>query len=515
MNAGNCTSIAEYLQLDFDDKTVRIQNSCPVAVLKGSWKHMGRQYAAQAHRPIRYHIASQLGMALAMYKSYEAAYAVLPEYEAMLQEVFPEYLQFVRGMQEGLAEAGFDIAYEDVLIGYISLAKPDPQEACAAGTVWQKDGEGKVSQVWAGIHSDSPYVSNYAHPAVLAYPDGAHAFISFTGFTNGYLNDAGLVCMSTAGSAAGPGDIRKGLPICISLLYNAAFSVNAEQAAARSVEKLRVGSGEICHFSDAQGGAVILETTAAHYALRRSGDFEEGNFLIQSNSYLTAEMQSSGGQDPRNVYRYDSIFRYLKERGEILDLDVLREALSNTSYYDKERDAWICEWKRATGVWSPERKDTVRGPAMRRMFEPASLTAWILMGAEDPLISKLPQATGAYGRIRLLDSPARTAAEALEQARICLWYAARDMDLARDIRERGLMPGQLGGRELPQARMAHLDAAREEIYRAVNWQTLAGAAACEQEQLALLGKSITASLAAQCHAKAAQSGDPARLLREE
>ena len=58
--------------------------------------------------------------------------------------------------------------------------------------------------------------------------------------------------------------------------------------------------------------------------------------------------------------------------------------------------------------------------------------------------------------------------------------------------------------------MEQFDIAREAVYLALNYQTIAGAAT-GNEQLSLYAASMTAAAKAQCYAKAAQSGDPAEL----
>ena len=380
VNAATAKSISEYL--DFDLETTYLHNYCYMAILSGTWYEMGVQYSQQCPDAIKRNIADKLGLNLSIWGNIEAMYKVIPEYEAML-DFFPAYIDFCRGMADGLG-----VAYEDVFISMITLGPPEA--SCAAASAWGRaTGTGEV---YASIHSDSPHQPVYFQPGIIMYPDDGNAFISFTGFTNGYLNEKGLVCMCTYGHADAEGDVTRGLPICIGALYNAAYSDKAEEAVKIHIRLCRVGSGEIAHYVDSGGDAVVLETTAGHYAVRKPGDNGEVDYLLQTNSYLTEEMQSSGGNTKDNIYRYDSIAEYLKENFGNITLDVLRNALSNTSYYDKETGKWIDEWNLTTGDWSPERKAPRYGCAMRRVFNLTKLTAYILMGAEYNLVSKIPGA---------------------------------------------------------------------------------------------------------------------------
>lgn len=368
-NAANTESIAEYL--DFNPETTYLHNYCYMAILKGTWYEMGTQYAKQCPDAIKRNIADKLGANLTNWGSIESMYEVIDEYEAML-DFFPGYIDFCHGIADGLG-----IAYEDVFISMITLGVPD--DACAAASAWG-DATGN-GEVYAAIHSDSPHQPNYFHPGIIMYPDDGNAFISYTGFTNAYMNEKGLCCMFTYGFGLAEGDIKKGLPICIGGLYNAVYSNTAAEAVDKHIKLCRVGSGEIAHYVDSSGDAYVLETTARHYAVRKSGDNGEIDYLLQSNSYLTEEMQLSGGNTDDNIYRYDSIDQYLKENFGSITIDVLRNALSNTSYYNKVTDEWIYEWDLTTGEWSPERKATRSGCAMRRVFNLSRLTSYILISS--------------------------------------------------------------------------------------------------------------------------------------
>lgn len=492
-------SAMDYFGFDFEEEIVKIPNTVEVAVLKGSWYEMGVQYAEQASEAVRYMIASQINNAIASWGSLEAVYDAMPEYEAMLEEAFPTYLEFVKGVTDGLNEQGHAIAYRDVLIGYTSLG-PAPK-ACMATSAWgEATADGKT---YAAMHSDSTHQAVYVQPAILAYPDDGNAFLSAVGFTNAYVNDKGLVSMITFGYGMGEGDMTDGLPICIGALYNAAYADNVDTAIQNHIDKLRVGSGEICHYVDKSGDGAILETTAAHYAVRRAGDFGEQDYLVQSNGWLTDEMQSSSPVFPDNVRRYDSVKKSFDDNLGQIDLDVMREALSNTSYYVAENDEWVYEWilegEEDESSCSPENKDTKYGCVVRRLIDAEEGSMYVLMGSEDTLISKVPGSLGTYSKLQLSEAPTDSLSAALDEARTQLWYAARDLTAARTDGE------DISDRE------ELLDEARTAIFEAMNYQIGAGVAN-GNESLSLTAKGISAAAKAQGYAKAAQSGDIAEVI---
>lgn len=492
-------SIMEYLGIDLSDGSISIPNTCEMAVLQGTWSEMGKQYAAQASEQIRYYIASQMSADIASWGDIETVYAALPEYEAMIDEVFPAYLEFVQGVTDGLNEQNYNISYDDVLIAFVTLGPAE--DACMAVSAW---GSATADGLpYAAIHSDSSHAAVYALPAILAYPDDGNAFMSAVGFSNAYINEKGLVCMETMGYGFGADDNAAGLPACIAMLYNAAYADDAETALQNHQDKLRCGSGEIAQYIDIDGNAGILETTAANFAVRKSGENGETDYLIQANGWLTESMAESSGPDlPDNPVRYASAEEILKQNLGSLTIDDLRNSLSQTSWYDTENEEWVSTWSTDPdeSLYSPENKDPKYGCAMRRVFDITNLTMYVLMGSENTLVSKVPESLGTYCAITLSDSPATTANLSLTESRSQIWYAARD--ISND---------QEAGEDVA-ARIEYLDIAREAAYLALNYQTLAGAASDTTEQLTLYANSISASNKAQCYAKAAQSGDIADII---
>ena len=501
-NAGNAASILSYLGLDFEKETVRVKSTAEVAVLQGSWHDMGYQYAQQASESVRYLIGSQLSGAVAGLGSYEAVYANVPEYEKMLKDAFPTYLDFVKGVFDGLSDQGYAIAYNDVLVGFMSITADTTGSYCMAVSAWGEATED--GKTYAAMHSDSSHQAVYTQPVIVAYPEDGHAFISAVGFTNAYLNDAGLVCMITMGYGMADGDNAPGLPICIGALYNAAYASTSDEAVQNHIDKCRVGSGEIAHYTDEKGNGAILETTAAHYAVRKSGDKDEKDYLLQSNDWESDEMQSSLpiGVFPDNMYRYDTAKKYIDENIGKITMDTLRNALSQTSYYDAESGEMVYNWSEDPdeSCFSPENKDPKYGCVMRRVMDLENRTMYIMMGSEDTLISKVPGSTGTFAKITLGETPEATMGSCINAARKQVWYAARDLD---------------GHREKDEdisSMMTVLDDAREAVFTALNYQVVEGASIDTNEKLSMCAKSMTYSVKAQCLAKTLRDGDIADVI---
>lgn len=485
MNILHCENVQKYLGLDLEKEIFKIPVTAKLAVLRGSWRQMGCQYTHQASASIRYYIGEQTGMAFEAFSSPEEVYRVLPSYEKRLDKVFPEYLDFLRGIADGLTEQGYCISYEDILIAYLTIA-PEPK-ACMAVSAWGKATRNGKS--YAVIHSDSSHAGVYTQPAILAYPEKGHCFFSAVGFTNAYMNDAGLVCMATQGGA---GSSAFGLPACIGGLYNAVYADNAEQALKNHETKLRSGSAEITHYIDEKGNAGIIESNDSHYGIRYSGENGEMDYLLQSNGFWTKEMIKHTGPDlPDNRPRYVSAREILKRSMRKLTLKELVDALSSTDWYDETNDTWISEWSEDEDIsmFSPENKSPKYGCCMRRAFDIEGRDMYLLMGSADPLVSKLPGALGTYCRLKLQSRPEETAETALEEARLQVWKAARYLSENTDREKSAYMP--------------YFDRAREAVFSAQNYINIARAVQMESEKLSLLGKAVSKAAEAQCYAKAA------------
>ncbi len=497
MNAATCEKLSDYLSFDAD--YVRLQPYCDVAVLRGSWYEMGVQYAEQYPDPIKRVIVGNIKRAIATWGSLEACYEAFPKMEEYVNKVFPEYLEFCAGMAEGLG-----IAYEDVLVGYCSVGAPEAN-ACMAASAW---GEATGGDVYSAHHSDTSNVPLYYCPVLIMYPDKGNALVLSQGINPlGGMNDKGLSVCATQGFVYLPEDSDEGnlVPSMMCTLYPLVRCDNAEEAARTCVEKCVAGTGQIVQIVDASGEGFIVEMTPAHAAVRKTGEQGEAStYLIQANNFRSEEMLSSVPDFyPDCDYRYDSVDKYFRDTLEdgVITLDTIREALGNTSYYDKETDEWKYTWNLAgdESLFSPQNKDITYGCAIRRVMNLSTLTMYVLKGAEYDLVSKVPYSTGAYCAIQYNADVGRMLRAAGYEARYQIWLATQDIEKAR---ENG---------EDTAARMENINLAREAIYQAENYQAIADATGNEHESLDNYGKALSLFYKAQVLAKTAKN-DPASLL---
>lgn len=489
--ADSASRIDEYL--DFDTAEVMLDNYCSVALLRGSWHDMGVQYAQQFPDEIKRFVAGKLAGYIGTWGSMDAVYEVLPQYTEML-DFFPGYLDFTYGMAEELG-----LTQEDALAAMLTLAPPE--FSCMATSAW---GDATFDgNTYSVMHSDSSHEPIYYLPAIIAYPDDGNAFISATGFSNCYLNEKGLVSMTTMGYGFLETDTAPGLPACFGALYTSVYTDTAAQAKDAYIEHCLPGSAEITQFSDVSGDGYVVEATAGHYDVRTAGDFGETDYLIQANGWKTEEMQQSlPGDLPDNITRYDSVEYVFQNNLGKLDMDTMRSALAQTSYYDKATGQWIYSWnlENDESYNSPENKDLKYGCAIRRAMDPSTLTMHIMMGSEYDLVSKVPYALGSYCSITLNEDIASMVRMSEYNARLQIWYAAQDIEAARN-----------SGKDVSE-RMEYFNIARQAIYEACSFRDLGALGADENEQLEHYAESLSLFNKVMTYARAAQE-NPAQIVR--
>lgn len=496
VNAATAEILNDYL--GFDAEAVRLQSYVDVAVLRGSWYDMGVQYAEQYPDEIKCIIVNNLGSNFRTFTSVEDMYAAVPHTEEVVNGIFPQYLDFCKGMSEGLG-----IAYEDILIGYSTLAPADSDDtACMAVAAW---GEATGGEVYTAHHSDTSTVPLYYSPVLIMYPDdGCHNMIVSQGINPlAVMNDQGLSCIVTQGFSDDV-DPTNVLPQMIGSLCAAATCSTAKEALQLNIDKCISGGGENRQFVDATGDAYVLECSPSHYEVRQSGDFGESDYILQSNSFLTEGMQPYHTVYPDCKPRYDSVEKLLQDTlasGGKITMDTIRSAMSTTSWYDKDADKWNYNWNLEGDetLFSPQNKDVYYGCAIRRVCNLSTLTMYVLKGTEQDLVSKVPYSTGAYAKIQMAESPADMMRAAAYEARYQVWLATQEIEAAR-----------AEGKDTT-ALMEHIDSARLALYQGGNYEALAAACSNENERVGNYSKALSLYYKAQTEAKQAKA-DPASLL---
>jgi hypothetical protein len=227
-------------EISFGGDAPLVPTICPIVVLKGSNRDMGRQYARQVieiYGP--WIFARQAARTFT-----EAERAELRRWEAELGRHMPEILDFARGWAEGASASGLPMSYDQALAiwtgarpparqprpmafatsdehddkvtaAYLGVAAPAPEaveDMCSGMCAW---GEGTADgELIAGATTDHDCTFQ---ATIVAYPDEGHAFIYTPFSANGSIpalgdffmaghpgmNDRGLAYVHHGGANTG------------------------------------------------------------------------------------------------------------------------------------------------------------------------------------------------------------------------------------------------------------------------------------------------------------------------
>lgn len=508
---------ADNTQFSFDPAESP-SNIKEVVYLKGTPEEMGIQYGKQAKDSLERTVAYKKSKALENFDSEKEMYAELEAYEKIYEENIPDVVEMWKGMSESSG-----ISYEDILVAYTQFYI-NPHRTCSTVSMWgDATADGKII---AGTNYDLTLEPYTYEPAVIAFPKGKNSFIAASGLIGGsYMNEQGLIIMGSQGQDANAEDLGKAVAPKVGLLQLAMDCNTAEEAKDMYIDKLAPGSGENLHVIDTEKNNFIVEHTMAKDTVRSSGDFDEKDYMIATNTFLTDEMQDCLYKG--DEFWDDALPRYWTEEKIIQDnqgsntIDTLNDAIGSTSYYadenwlsdvyDKgeyvgykkiENGVWVEDnWDISddyTGFWTPENREVATKCIARTIAIPEDMTMYVMAGCRDTLVSDIPNATGNFWKLSLTKSPKSTTGEAQSYAQIQIWLGARDISNAE---------GDTNERE------ADLNTAKEALYEGMNYMNLAG---CEKDKdvaLEYYSKATTAFCKAQCYAQLAQN-DPTKLQRE-
>lgn len=347
----------------------------PVIILQGSDYQMGFQYGCQAAAFINMTKESKWASSLEHFNREEVIKA-LKANQIFIKSYTPEWIDFMKGMAEGVRSKGFQMTYIDILL--INCTLPDPETTpYPPGTeiVTLPPKHCSVCSSWGGSTKDGHLIgidtldsSEVPHAVVIAaFPNKGNAYIC--GADAGEIGDHFLMNNKGLfiGNSGGGGSPRHedsgyGLAWSCSLPYLARFSDNAVEARDRLV-KWQINIPENFHFVDTRGNAFVVEKTAALQCVRKSGDFGEKDFLFSTNNYLCEKMKPTkegefigahGGYGaysaPRNKFIWDMLHNY---HGKI-DIDfakmILRFPGSPPPY--PPQGGWDAVFCRPTNLWT-------------------------------------------------------------------------------------------------------------------------------------------------------------------
>lgn len=341
----------------------------PLVILSGSDYEMGYQYGYQAAEGMNWFKnklwAEMLGEEPGAYYGMggwteEEVYEILQGFQYYIREYTPEFIDIFKGMADGSTAAGYPISYADALLmnaewdmevatseeaNYPEPVEPLPPHHCSSFAAWGDETSEEGSVIT--IHSeDDPFA--YTMGAVV-FPDEGNNVIQGGGeagtwaFT--YLqNDKGLFIGLTASPAKRDVDNQFGLPVNLSLFHLARYCDTAEEAKDMLLS-FQLTCGYIYLISDSDGDCYAIETTGAHKTVRTAGDFDEGDFLVITNHYITEEMQVSQGTirpTSSTARRYEQLFDNLTEYAGSVDFEFAKLMLRTPPVCrSSNRSQWI------------------------------------------------------------------------------------------------------------------------------------------------------------------------------
>jgi len=403
----------------------------PVVFLKGKPYEMGHQYGTQLMDYI-VRVKDSLWGQLLKKEDKATVLKHLLEYDKVIRNEAPEMIPIMRGMA-----AGARVDYDDILMinCFVDVAWARPVESCSGLAAWgSATKEGKTI---AGINFDfTPEPFSY-RAVVIAYPEEGNSFIS-TGYAgvlgnNFTMNDKGLVELNNHGEYIRPQDKGYGLPAMLIPGY-IAMTCSTWEEARDFMLKSTISMGVVRHFQDTGGGGCVVESTADKSAVRYSGDFGEKDYLIDTNHWLTSEMEDTKWPMPRpgnSEYRYMSVEKFLQDNHGNLDVSSFMEILGiGDRFWDGK------EWQVPEG-WS---KNTVNclsekfGTHASQIAVPADKTVYIRTGDATGMWGTLaPNESGEFVTLALNDNPEAIVAAAIQAAQQDLWRASEKVFESGDI----------------------------------------------------------------------------------
>jgi len=293
----------------------------PIIVLKGSPYEMGYQYGLQA----KDYIALVRDAAWASALSRSSSEQITKNCNVYRQYISTELAQFnfsafFRGMSDSMNDQGVAFSPTDAIVMLYWGARqgPQPSDHCTVMLAFGKAAAGKMI---AAENFDYYQVPSNAYSVILAlYPDDGNACIIPSGAgrtgSNIAVNDKGLIYIMSSGPAQGSGDSGPGITGFLQLPYVAMTCDSVADAEAFLTGSTRM-FGLNHMLADAAGNAEVFEATRARYAIRKSGDNQERDYLIAANHYLNPIMEPSQKTwDPLKFYP-SSYYRYITVKKEL------------------------------------------------------------------------------------------------------------------------------------------------------------------------------------------------------
>jgi len=509
----------------------------PVVILSGSDYEMGYQYAQQA---IAYYGPWFYQKTPGVYEPFsDAQIAALKAYQYYVMQYAPENIEYLKGEAAGATAAGVPMTYAEALArltGTRAFPGTEPPESaddtlpptglCSVWAAW-----GRTTKDGSLIAGDSSDGSGAGFGLVeVVYPYEGNSYI----WSDGGMNDKGVFCGLSDGEAVRDIDVQgsyefgnvymSAWPFRVSRKHALRFTSTAKDAMDFYASKQVHWGGDNQTFVDVTGDAYVLESSAAFQALRRPGDFGEGDFIHTRNTFLTDEggpanlgdepgqFYPHGGwaQDPKDgpvtegdwqmasVRTNQTMFNMFNQYQGKVDLDFAKMLWRFAGKLP--RDAWSLEEFRATkaAAWETPGNLENTSVSIYRPDNGDSGTAYVCTGQAGRVAAPYSPdewggfynigGTNTFYELTLAADPA-TAVAAAKQAALDYTHAAYQRFMWIDF-------GDVSHDELTQL----FDLANTEYYDGVNWMSKARLAAGNDKMLCN-GRALTAFAKAQAHAQ--------------
>ena len=355
-------------------------SGCPEAfIVKGTTRERGYQYgerfAEKWQTLITIIKASILGTPFT-----NSMYGVVPPTEETLNKDMkalfylagkycPDYIEWLEGIQEGLAFRGIEFSIEDII-----MAAQYPSDR------WGRPGSsypvesGLIENSGAGTPS-KPYCNGYAATGnttkeknvivgvngsnsdetpdriiLVSYNDDGTYFTSFGPVTHpfgqGCIKSTGYAFIQTAMTS----ETNCEWGICPEMAtFHIANSCNSKEEAMEWIKDIprAFATGNFL-FGDADGNITGCETNSAHYFVRHPGDAdEEGDYIVVTNHFSTPDtiglnVPEMDAWKESSVARHATISKLIKktETEGGLDIEGVKRILRCDDWYDYNKDEW-------------------------------------------------------------------------------------------------------------------------------------------------------------------------------
>lgn len=355
-------------------------NGCPQAVvLKGTTRQMGVQYGRKfAGKWKNYDVLIKASIFGTPFTTSLYGY-VPPEKEKAKRDMqallyvadkyCPDYVEWLKGLQEGLAGEGVALDIEDILM---VATYPDERWARPGGRYPEgfdaKAGSGsttaprpycngfavsadgtKDGAVIVGV-SGSPSDETADRVMVIAYKEDGSYYSTFGTIVNPFgqsgISSKGFAFAMTSNTSEI--DCDWGMSPEIAAFHFASNCSSVAEAKKWLEETPRSFAIGNFIFADNQSDICVCESNNAHFNLRKPGDAgEEGNYVVSTNHFAAKEtfefnvpeMESWKGD---SICRLATISKYIAEgiRQGGVDMDWVHHILRQNDWYDPETNEW-------------------------------------------------------------------------------------------------------------------------------------------------------------------------------